>query len=138
MHGTLRVNAQHVGGAPNLPVISVRAAFFRWKEDNSTNLPTLDEIVNDTAAPNGHFNFPNRGMFDILWTRNFTVVPDENNPQFTKMFKYYIKLNRGQKVVYDDALPKKYQLFFIIFSETVDPTLIPEYRIDNVVRFTDS
>jgi len=138
MHGTLRVNALHVAAIPNLPVVSVRASFFRWKEDNSTNLPTLDEIVNDTSAPNGHFNFPNRGMFDILWTRNFTLVPDERNPQFTKMFKYYIKLNRGQKVIYDDALPKKYQLFFIIFSDTVDVTLIPEYRFDNVIRFTDS
>ncbi len=137
MHGTVQVNALHAG---TLSVVLVRFFFFRWLEDaNINDAEVLDKLVNSTVDPNGQFNFENRGQFKILYTRNFSVVSKDNNPQFTKQFKYYIKLNRGQRVLYGDVgVPKKFQIYFAIFSNTATVDSIPEYTLNNVMRFTDS
>lgn len=135
IHGSLQVEGQ-VAGA--VGVVNCRAFIFRWNEDQSSQLPTLDTIMESVTAPMGPYNFGSRGKFKIVWSRVFTIINDDDNPQFSKKFPIYIRLNRSPKTTYQDGAPKKNQYFFWIFSETNEPTSIPNYRLDITTRWTDS
>ncbi len=138
IHGTLRVTAVNDPGAIS-PVVDVRAMVIRWNEDLSVNPPTLAHVVNDPSAPGGQFNFENKGQFKVMWTKNFTLVNDDDNSQFTKLFKVYIRLSRSPKTLFDGAaLAKKFHYIFYIFSDTNAAGEIPSYQIDFVTRYTDS
>lgn len=133
-HGSLAMSGRDGAGQ----IVQVRAIIFRWNEDLLHHVPTLDDIVENDTAPHGQFNFAGKGTFKVLWTKNFQLVNQDNNPQYTKLFKFYLRLSRGPKILYDDNLPKKNQLFFAIFSDTLDVMEIPEFRLDAVLRYTDS
>ncbi len=135
IHGCLQVEGQPMG---TLPVVNCRAFIFRWNENNSFSVPTLDQIVNDDTAPMGPYNFQNRGMFKIVWSRVFSIVNNERNSQFNRKLPFYVKLNRGPKTVYNAGLPTKYQYFFQIFSDTDTADSIPSFRLDITTRWTDS
>lgn len=133
-HGSLSVRGQDAMGE----IVAVRAMILRWNEDLLHHVPTLDDIVENDTTPHGQFNFAGRNTFKVLWTRNFNIVNQDNNSHYQKLFKFYVRLSKGRKCLYDDDLPKKYQLFFMIFSDTVNVPEIPDYRLDSVLRYTDS
>ncbi len=133
-HGTLSVQGTDSAGQ----IVGVRAIIIRWNEDLAHHLPSLEDVVNNVTAPHGQFNFEGKNTFKVLWTKNFQIVNQDNNPQYTKLFKIYIRLGKGQKALYDDDVPKKYQFFFFIFSDTDSVGEVPTFRLDGTLRYTDS
>ncbi len=134
VHGTLSVKGQDATGE----IVTVRAFVFRWDLDASDGPPVLSDIVSNDTAPGSQFNFENRGNFQILWTKVFNIVDKDNNPAYQRLLKIYIRTGRLPKILYNNALPKKNQLYFGIFSDTADLGDIPSFRLDLVNRFTDS
>lgn len=134
IHGTLQVEGRDEGGQ----VVGVRAFIIRWNEDFTHHTPTLEDLVNNTVAPHGQYNFDSRKQFKVVWSKNFQVVNKDNNPQYTKLFPFYLRLGGGPKTLYDGVGPRKYQYQFFIFSDTDDAEQIPQYRLDAVTRYTDS
>ncbi len=133
-HGHIQLNG--VSGATE-EISLVRLAIFRWKEDFNTAAPTALDLLESTNDVFGPFKYSSRGKFDILWSRAFSLVNNGDNSQFNKQFRFYIKLGRGQKAVYDANTPAKYQLFFFLFTLTAvgeEPT----YQLNSTLRFTDS
>ncbi len=134
IHGCLQVEGQNNG---TIDVVNVRAFIFRWNENESTNVPTLDVLVNNTTAPMGPYNFESRKMFTVVWSRVFSIVNKENNTQFNKKLPFYVR-PRGPKTIYNGGVPAKFQYFFWIFSETDTADSIPSFRLDITTRWTDS
>ncbi len=134
VHGTLSVLGQDSAGQ----IVTVRAGVFRWDLDASDGGPVLADIVSNDTAPGSQFNFENKGNFQILWTKVFNIVNQDNNPAYQRLFKIYIKTGRLPRILYNGALPKKNQLYFFIFSDTDAPGEIPTFRLDLVNRYTDS
>ena len=54
----------------------------------------------------------------MLYSRVFNISHENQNPQFLKTYRFKIPLSRGQKALYDGVMPKKYQLFFMAFSDS--------------------
>ncbi len=135
IHGNLRVQGTANG---TVPIVTCRAFIFRWNENNTLNVPTLAQIVNSDIAPQGPYNFQNRKVFTIVWSRVFTIVNNETNPQITKKLPFYIRLRRGPKTVFNDVLPTKFHYFFQMFSDTDTANSVPSYRLDITTRWTDS
>jgi len=129
-----------VRGMNNSPQISnnVRCGIIRWKNDESMDPALLNKIMNDPASPGGSFNFTNKGAFTVLWSRFFNIVHSDQNPQFLKTYRWKVSLGRGQKVLFDGMLAKKYHLFFFAFSDSTVDAESPELAIDSTLRWTDS
>ncbi len=116
----------------------VRIMILRWKNDESVDPALVNKVVEDPADPFSSFKFTQRGAFTILYSRVFNIVHKENNPQFLKTYRFKIPLSRGQKTLYDGAIPKKYQLFFMAFSDSLTVGEEPELSISSTLRWTDS
>ncbi len=117
-------------------ITEVRWGCFRWMEDDSVASPSIPDLLEDSANPDSPFKFASKGKFKILYTRVATVVNDHTNSQFTKRFRYYIKLSGGSRTMYDNATPRKNQLYFFALSDAAvgdEPTL----KITNTLRYTD-
>lgn len=129
-----------VRGVNNSPQISnnVRCGIIRWKNDESMDPALVNKIVQDPASPGASFKFTNKGAFTVLWSRFFNIVHSDQNPQFLKTYRWKVSLGRGQKVLYDAATPKKYQLFFFAFSDSTVDVESPSLAIDSTLRWTDS
>ncbi len=115
----------------------VRFGYFRWKVDDNAESPTMLTVMETPSLPQGPFNFGSKDKFEILYSRVVTLVNNVDNTQFTKRFRTYIKLARGPKVVYDDAIPTKFQIYFFALSDAPvgsEPTLC----IVTTLRFTDA
>ncbi len=117
---------------------NVRCGIVRWKNDQAVDALTVGKLMESASAPGGSFNFGNKGSFTVLWSRFFNIVHDSNNPQFLKTYRWKISLSRGQKVLYDNAVAKKYQLFFFAFSDSTSDVQSPLLSIDSTLRWTDS
>lgn len=129
-----------VRGINNSPEISnnVRCGIIRWKNDESVDPAAVNKIMQDPAAPATSFNFGNKGSFTVLWSRFFNIVHSDQNTQFLKTYRWKVSLGRGQKVLFDNAAPKKYQLFFFAFSDALAVGNAPALAIDSTLRWTDS
>ncbi len=129
-----------VRGVQASPEISnnVRCGIIRWKNDQSVDPALVNKIMEDPGAPGTSFNFGNKGSFTVLWSRFFNIVHQERNPQFLKTYRWKVSLGRGQKVLYDGATAKKYQLFFFAFSDGLADANSPLLSIDSTLRWTDS
>ncbi len=133
-HGHIQINGFPAGTDP---ISLVRLAVFRWREDFSTAPPTALDLLESTNDVFGPFKYASRGKFDILWSRALSLVNNSDNSQFNKQFRFYIKLGRGQKCVYDNNTPAKYQLFFFLFTLSAIGEE-PAYQLNSTLRFTDS
>ncbi len=114
----------------------IRLAIFRWNEDVSTNVPTADDIMEDTDELGGSYNINNRGMFKIMWSRYFTIVNNADNSAFRRTLRFYVKLS-GPKVLFDGSDLKKFHYFLLALSnsaELAEPTITANITF----RFTDS
>jgi len=134
LHGTVSVKATDSAGQ----IVTVRCFVFRWNEDASSGPPVLADIVSNTSAPGSQFNFANKGLFKVVYTKVFNLVNQDNNPAYQKLLKLYIKLNKSPKILFNGAFPKKNHLYFGIFADTDAVGETPTFRLDVVLRYTDS
>jgi len=116
----------------------VRCGIIRWKNDESVDPALVNKIVEDPGDPASSFKFTQKGAFTVLWSRFFNIVNRNNNPQFLKTYRFKVSLGRGQKVLYDGVNPKKYQLFFFAFSDSLVAAEAPQLAISTTLRWTDS
>lgn len=124
-------------GAPS-QTLQARVGLFRWMNDNSVDPPNIIQILNDPGNPSGPFSFRNKASFKILWSRFVNIQTDPNSPQFLKTLRYYIRLGRSSKALYDAALQKKYQLFFFAVGDGLVGGDDVQVSLTNTLRFTDS
>ncbi len=118
--------------------LQVRVGLFRWLNDTSMDPPTVDRIMNDPGNPSGPFSFRDKSAFKILWSRFLNVQTNSDSPQFLKTMRYYVRLGRSRKALYDEAVFKKYQLFFFALSDGVGAGDDVRVSLTNTLRFTDS
>ncbi len=116
----------------------VRIMILRWKNDESVDPALVNKVVEDSADPFASFKFTQKGAFTVLYSRVFNIVNQQNNPQFLKTYRFKVPLSRGQRTLYDGATPKKYQLFFMAFSDALIVAEEPELTISSTLRWTDS
>ncbi len=105
-----------------------------WKENQDLNPILLNKVVQDPASPHQGFNIQNKGQFKVLHSRIGILSNDDDNPQFQKLLRYYVR--PSMKVLFSDADFKNNHLFLFIFHDAVDnsPTVVVSTRL----RYTDS
>ncbi len=116
----------------------VRIMILRWKNDQSVDPALVNKVVEDPGDPFSSFKFTQKGAFTILYSRVFNIVHADQNPQFLKTYRFKVALSRGQRSLYDGATPKKYQLFFMAFSDGLVAANSPLLSISSTLRYTDS
>ncbi len=132
-YGTITVTGDPAE-ADSTSLISLMAV--QWLEDETQNPLNLNDIVQDTAEPHQGFNIQNKGQFKILWSCTAIISNNNDNTQFQKMFKFYVKPR--ERVLYSDAAPKKGQLFLLAFSNIPAAGNPPQYEFSSRLRYTDS
>ncbi len=118
--------------------LQVRVGVFRWMNDQSVDPPDIGQIMNDTGNPSGPFSFRDKNSFKILWSRFVNVQTNADSPQFLKTLRYYVRLGRSQKILYDAAEFKKYQLFFFALGDGLVAGDDVQVSLVNTLRYTDS
>ncbi len=113
-----------------------RIGCFVWKENQSTDPATLAKIVQDTSAPHQQYNIESKGSFKILWSRTGLVSNNNRNPQFQKIYRFYVK--PSMKILYDGSAFRKFHLFIFGMSNADPLDNPPIYSFDTRLRFTDS
>ncbi len=134
-HGYVTVRGQN--NSPQL-TNGVRIMVLRWKNDESVDPALVNKVIEDPGDPFSSFKFTQKGAFTILYSRVFNIIHENQNPQFLKTYRFKLPLSRGQRTLYDGANPKKYQLFFMAFSDSLVPGQSPELSISSTLRWTDS
>ncbi len=134
-HGYVTVKGNHGAAADSN---GVRIMILRWKNDQEVDLALVNKVVEDPGDPFSSFKFTQKGAFTILYSRVFNVINLQTNPQFLKTYRFKIPLSRGQKVLYDGDQEKKYQLFFMAFSDALVVGDEPQLTISSTLRWTDS
>ncbi len=92
--------------------------------------------MQDTFAPHQQFNIENKGQFKILWSRTGILSQDDDNPQFFKVHRFYVK--PPMKILFDDAAFKNNHLFIFAFTDIDTTANPPSYSFDTRLRYTDS
>ncbi len=133
--GTITVQGDIIEAGSGI-VPKYRIGVVCWKENESNNPITLAQIMQDVAAPHQQFNIENKGQFKILWSRTGILSNDDDNPQFQKMHRFYVK--PSMKVLYDDAGFKNNHLFIFAFSDIDVAANPPTVSFDTRLRYTDS
>ncbi len=131
--GTLTVEGNSAGAATTS---LFRIGCFVWKENEDVDPATLAKIMQDTSAPHQQYNIESKGSFKILWSRTGIFSNNTDNPQFQKIFRFYVKPT--MKVLYDDADARKFHLFIFGFSDVDNLSNPPSYSFDTRLRYTDS
>ncbi len=129
-----------VRGVNNSPqdTNGVRIMILRWKNDESVDPAAVNKVVDDPGDPFASFKFTQKGAFTILYSRVFNIIHADQNAQFLKTYRFKVPLSRGQKTLFDAADPKKYQLFFMAFSDGLLDADSPALSISSTLRYTDS
>ncbi len=107
-----------------------------WKENQTLNPFTINQIMQDTSAPHQQYNIENKGQFKILWSRTGILSNQHVNPQYSKVFRFYVK--PPLKVLYDDDAFKNNQLFLFAYSDVDTAAFPPVMSVDFRLRYTDS
>ncbi len=134
--GTFTVEGNPAATAAGIQTAQFRIACVCWKENQTNDPILLSKVMQDTSAPHQQYNIQSKGSFKILWSRTGIVSNDDNNPQFQKMLRFYVK--PPMKVLFDAADSRKYHLFIIAFSEVAGASNPPSISFDTRLRFTDS
>ena len=123
----------------SVETLQARVGIFRWMNDNAADPPDITQIVNDPGNPSGPFSFKDKNSFKILWSRFLNLQTNADSPQFLKTLRYYIRIGRSQKALYDGGItPKKYQLFFFAIGDGLAAGDEVQVSLTNTLRFTDS
>ncbi len=105
-----------------------------WKENQALNPIAIDKVMQSADSPHQQFNVQNKGQFKVLWSRTGIISSQQTNPQFSKMYRFYVK--PGMKCLYDGEGFKNNQLFIFAYSDTtVNP---PTMSFETRLRYTDS
>ncbi len=113
-----------------------RIGLVCWKENQEVNPLTLVKFMQDTSAPHQQYNIENKGQFKIMWSRTGIVSNDINNPQFQKMYRFYVKPTT--KILFDGAGQRNNHLFLFGYSQIAAAADPPTYQFDTRIRYTDS
>ncbi len=133
--GTITVQGNNAGAATGI-IPQYRVGIVCWKENETLNPIELSSIMQDTFAPHQQFNIENKGQFKILWSRTGILSQDDDNPQFLKIHRFYVK--PPMKVLFDDAALKNNHLFIFAYSQIDAAANPPSYSFDTRLRYTDS
>ncbi len=131
LYGVLSVQADETNLEPFQPF---RIAIVQWRENQNVDSITLPKLVQGAATPFQGYNVESKGAFKILWTWVGHVIGEQNNPQYIKNRRFYLKPRT--KVLFDDADFRKYHLFLVGFSDNaaMAPTVYGNVRL----RYTDA
>ncbi len=113
-----------------------RIGIFCWKENETNNPAALAQIMQDVVAPHQQFNIEGKGTFKMLWSRTGIVSTNNDNPQFQKIHRFYVK--PPMKILYDAGNPRNNQLFVFGYSNIDTAADPPKYSFDVRLRYTDS
>ncbi len=124
------------GAGSSVDTQQFRIGCFVWKENQDSDPAVIDRIVQDVNAPHQQYNVESKGSFKILWSRTGILSNNVDNPQFQKVFRFYVKPT--MKILFDDADSRKFHLFIFALSNvaTLDSPLTVAF--DTRLRFTDS
>ncbi len=137
VHGYASVTGNAAEAATNAQA-HVRIGLLRWNEDESTQVPTLPVLVADTGNPFCPYSLTNKGRYSILWSRVCIVSNTVENPNFQKLFRFKVKLDKGPKALFSGAAQKKFQYFFFGYSDIPAANEEPLLEFCTSLRFTDS
>ncbi len=132
--GTITVQGNEAA-LPNV-VPNFRIGCFVWKENQSLNAPDIAKIMQEASDPHQQYNVENKGQFKILWSRTGILSNQDTNPQYLKVFRFYVR--PSMKLLYDNAVFKNNQLFIFAFSDVPAADNPPTYGFATRVRYTDS
>ncbi len=135
MHGY--VTCTGTAGAA-LQTLQCRVGIFRWLNDASVDPPQIGSLVEDPANPSGPFSFGDKQSFKILWSRFINLQTNPDSPQFLKTLRYYVRIGRSAKALYDAADSKKNQLYFFAMADGLAAGDDVQVSLTNTTRFTDS
>ncbi len=122
--------------ALNTLIPNFRIGCFVWKENQELNAPNIGKIMENSSDPHQQYNIGNKGQFKILWSRTGILSNDPTNPQFLKVFRFYVR--PSMKILYEDASFKNNQLFIFAYSDVASANNPPTFGFATRVRFTDS
>ena len=126
---------QGVQGSPGI-LSRFKVYVVQWREDQDLNPAENEKIVQDGTNPHQQFKVESKGQFKILWSWNGFVINNEDNPDFSKMKRFYVKPPR--KVLYDLADHKKEHLFIFAYSDIDLLDSPPQISYGIRLRYTDS
>ncbi len=132
--GTITVTGNETADPDLIP--QFRVGVYCWKENEEINPATVAKVMADASDPHLGFNILNKGQFKILWSRTGILSNQNQNPQFTKMLRFYVK--PPMKVLYDDADTRNNQLFLFFLSDTDAAANPPTFTFSSRLRYTDS
>ncbi len=135
MHGYVTLTGTVGAGVETL---QCRVGILRWLNDQSVDVPEISKIVNDPGNPSGPFSFRDKQSFKILWSRFVNLQTNADSPQFLKTLRYYVRIGRSTKALYDAATEKKNQLFFFALADGLAAGDEVQVSLTNTLRFTDS
>ncbi len=135
IHGYCQVSGNSVQSTNQS---QVRIGVLCWNNDFSADPPTVALIAADSSNPMCPFSLDNKGSYSVLWTRVLTISNNDASSGFQKMYKFYIRLGRQPKMLYDGATQKKYQYFFFAWSDIAAAGDEPFIDFCSSIRFTDS
>ncbi len=130
------ISIQGVDGIPDRST-KCRISIVQWKENQDADPIALDRIMQNVAQPHQQYNVESKGSFKILWSRTFTLVNQDENSQFLRTFRFYVK--PSMKVLFDGADARKYHLFLVASSDkTALSGDVPLLDFNTRLRYTDS
>ncbi len=133
--GTITLQGNNADAGAGI-VPQYRVGIACWKENQTINPFELIKVMQDTLAPHQQFNIENKGQFKILWSRTGILSQDDDNPQFLKVHRFYVK--PPMKILYDDAAFKNNHLFIFAYTDVDTGANPPSYSFDTRLRYTDS
>ncbi len=134
LHGTITVFGNVSAAAGISPIYRVGIAC--WMQDETINSFALAQIMQDITSPHQGFRVTNKGQFKVLWSRVGVLSSQEDNPNFQKQHRFYVK--PPLKVLYDGAGDKNNHLFLFAYSDIAAAANPPNIQFDLRLRFTDS
>ncbi len=132
--GTMTIQGNELASPDSIPL--VRVGVVCWKENQTLNPITLAQFMQDSVDPHQQYNIENKGQFKILWSRTAILSNQNDNPQYSKMFRFYVK--PPMKVLYDDANFKNNHLFLFAYSDVDSADNPPTMTFSTRLRYTDS
>ncbi len=133
--GTFTVQGNNAGAASGI-IPQYRVGVVCWKENQTLNPLDLAKLMQDTFAPHQQYNIENKGQFKVLWSRTGILSQDDDNPQFLKIHRFYVK--PPMKVLFDNDAFKNNHLFVFAYSQIDTAADPPSYSFDVRLRYTDS
>ncbi len=117
-------------------VSNFRVGCFVWKENAQNKVPDIPTIMQEAADPHQQYNVENKGQFKILWSRTGILSNRSINPQYLKIFRFYVR--PSMKVLYDNDEFKNNHLYIFAYSDIDTLDNPPTYSFATRVRYTDS